>query len=806
VLWPNFSNDLRYAFRALRKTPVFTAAAGLTLALGIGANTLIFSVVNAELLRSLPFRDSGRLVQVAEKNEKLGLPVWASSVMNYLSWKEQSQSIQPMGAIGAASFALTGRGDPEQFNGSSITPSLFPLLGIQPVAGRAFLEGEDRPQSQPVAMISEGLWRQHFGADPKLIGATLTLNGIAYTVVGIAPSGLSILANGDILTPLSIDTSRDLRLNHVITTVGRLKPGVTISQAQAEMDTVFARLARQYPEIKDWGIRLVAFSQWFVSDTLRTALLVLMGTVSVVLLIACANVANLFLARASSRQREVAIRTAMGASRGMVMRQFLTESLLLSLAGGVAGMLGAIGAVRLLNHMANNPALASLLPIPGIDIDRTVLLFAAGVTFATGLLFGLAPALSAARTDLSGILKQGGRSLTGGLPFLRNGLVAAELALATALLICAGLLLQSLLHLERVPLGFQPDKLLTFQLSPPATKYPDTPKTWAFYERLLESLNGLPGVRSAAISSGIPFGAGFYSRTPVNTTGKSMLPPGESTPADWRIISPGYFQTLGIPLLKGRDFTPQDRPPSPLVTLVSDEAARRLWGTEEPLGRIVRIVGSGREFTVIGVVGGVRNTSLNEAPVAAFYRPAMAGFVPTMDVVLHTQAQPEAMVDEVRSVLRGLDPEIPMSNIKTMDQWLSNGAAQPRVNAGLVAVFAGVALLIAVIGIYGVLSYSVSQRTREIGVRMAIGAREGNVLQLILRQGMTVALSGIAIGMAGALVFSRVLESLVFGIQVRDPRTFVGAAGLLALAAAAACYVPAKRASRLDPIEALRED
>jgi putative ABC transport system permease protein len=804
--WPNFWNDIRYALRALRKTPVFTAAAGLTLALGIGANTLIFSVVDAELLRSLPFPESGRLVQVAEKNEKLGLPVWASSILNYLSWKEQAQTIEPMGAVGSASFALTGRGDPEQFNGNTISPSLFPLLGIQPVAGRAFLEGEDKPQSQPVAMISETLWRQHFAGDHKVIGSTLTLNGIAYTIVGIAPSGLGILANGDILTPLVIDRGRELRLNHVITTVGRLKPGVSLSQAQAEMNTVFARLARQYPEIKDWGIQLVEFSQWFVPDNLRRALLVLMGTVSVVLLIACANVANLFLSRASSRQREVAIRTAMGASRAMVVRQFLTESVLLSLAGGVAGTLAAVGALRLLNSASNSAALSTVLPIPGIAIDRIVLVFALAVTFATGLLFGLAPALSAAKTDLSGILKQGGRSSTGGLPLLRNGLVAGELALATALLICAGLLLETLLHLEHVSLGFQPEKLLTFQVSPPASKYPDIPKTWAFYQRLLESLNGMHGVRSAAISSGVPFGAGFYARTPVNTTGKSMLPPGEATPADWRIISPGYFQTLGIPILKGRDFSLQDAPPSPLVTLVSVEAAKRLWGTDEPLGRVVRIVGSGREFTVIGVVGGVRNTSLNEAPVAAFYRPAMAGFVPTMDVVLHTEGQPEAIVDDVRRVLRGLDSELPMSNIKTMDQWLSNGAAQPRVNAALVAVFAGVALLIAVIGIYGVLSYSVSQRTREIGVRMAIGAREGNVLQLILRQGMTVAFVGICIGIVCAFVFSRVLESLVFGIQVRDPLTFLSAAGLLSVAAAAACYIPARRASRLDPIEALRED
>ena len=392
------------------------------------------------------------------------------------------------------------------------------------------------------------------------------------------------------------------------------------------------------------------------------------------------------------------------------------------------------------------------------------------------MLFGLAPALSAAKTDLGSILKQGSRTSTSGLPLLRNGLVAGEVALATALLICAGLLLETLLHLQHVTLGFQPDHLLTFQLSPPAAKYPNN-KAWPFYERLLDSLNGVHGIRSEAISSGVPFGAGLYSRTPVDTVGKSALPPGEATPADWRMVSPGYFQTLGIPILKGRDFTPQDRPPGPLYTLVSEEAAKRLWGADEPLGRVVRVVGSGQEFTVIGVVGGVRNTSLNEAPVPAFYRPAMARTWPTMDVVLHTQGPPEAVIDDVRRVLRRLDSEMPMANIKTMDEWLSTGAAQPRVNATLVGVFAGIALLIAVIGIYGVLSYSVSQRTREIGVRMAIGAREGNVLSLILRQGMMVALAGIATGVVCALLFSRVVESIVFGIQVRDPGHVRGSSG-----------------------------
>jgi predicted permease len=526
-------NDLTYTVRVLRKTPLFTIAVLLTVALGIGVNTAIFSVVNGVLVRPLPFHEPDRLVWVAERNDKLGLPTFTASALNYLSWKEQTQSLDGLGAIGFASFNLSGQGDPEQFAGSTITPSVFPLLGLHPVAGRAFQDGEDEPGRPPVVMISEGLWKRRFGADGSLVGRSLTLNGLDYLVAGVVPAALGVIAAGDVWVPLVIDPGRENRLNHLINVVGRLRPGLTLEQAQAEMDTVASRVGRDHPEVKDWGIRLVTFPRWIVGDQLRTALLVLLGAVACVLLIACANVANLLLARGVSREKEMAVRAAIGASRGRLLRQLLVESLVLSLLGGGGGLLAAFGAV----HLFNVALPANLLPVPDVHIDATVLLFALALTVVTGLLFGIAPGWHAARTELAVVLKQAARSSTGGArPLLRKGLAAAELALATVLLVAAGLLGQSLQALQRVDLGFRPEGLLTFQLSLPPARYPAGGKAFAFYRELLESLRSLPGVRDAAISSGIPFGVGNYTATPVGTVGPSVLPVGTAVAIDarWR--------------------------------------------------------------------------------------------------------------------------------------------------------------------------------------------------------------------------------------------------------------------------------
>jgi len=599
--------DLRYTARMMWKAPAFTAAVVLTVALGIGANTAIFSFVYAVMLRPLPYREPQRLMQVAEKNDKLNLPRFGASVLNYLSWSEQTQTFERLGAIGFGSYNLSGQGDPEQFTGSRISPSLMPLLGVSPVAGRAFNDGEDKAGAAPVAMVSEGLWKRRFGGEASLVGRHLTLSGTDYTVVGIAPASLTLLTGGDVWTPLTIDPGREIRLNHVILVFGRLRPGVTPQQAQAEMDTIATRVGQQYPEVKDWGIRLITMTDAFVSAPLRTGLWVLLGAVGCVLLIACANIANLLLARAASRQREIAIRTAMGASQSRVVRQLLVESLTLSLIGGGVGVIGAVWAVRAINGVLP----PNLLPIPDVNVDAVVLLFAVAATALTGVLFGIAPAWHASNTDLNVMLKQAARTTGGARRRLRNSLAAAELALATVLLIGAGLLVQSLFELQRVRLGFQPAGVLTFQISLPPTKYQGA-KGPAFYRELLESLRTIPGVRSAAVSSGVPFGNGNYTTTPVTTVGKSVVPPGTAIPIDWRIVSPGFFHTLDIPLLRGRDFSEGDVTTSQQVMIVSQATAQKFWGTDDPIGRTIAQPGpNGRSWTVVGVVGDVRNTALD---------------------------------------------------------------------------------------------------------------------------------------------------------------------------------------------------
>jgi putative ABC transport system permease protein len=792
--------DLRYAVRTLRRTPVFSAAVILTVALAIGANTAVFSIVNAVIIRPLPFEQPSRLVQVAEKNDRMKLPNFSASVLNYLSWKEQTQTLQ-LAALGFGTYALSGSGDPEQLAGSRITPSLMPVLGLQPMLGRSFTEEEEKPGTPRVAMIGEGLWKRRFGADPSIVGRALTLNGLDYTVVGIAPAALTVMTGGDVWTPLTIDPGREIRLNHVIFVAGRLRPGVTLEQAQAEMNTVASRLSQQYAEMKDWGVNLVTFHDTFVSAPLQTALLVLLAAVVCVLLIACANITNLLLARAAARQKEMAIRTAMGASRGRLLRQLLVESVTLSSIGGALGLLGAAWVVPAIN--ASLPP--NLLPIPTIPLDTTVLVFATATTLVTGILFGLAPSWRSTRADLTAVLKQAGRSSGVARPRLRNGLAAAELALATLLLVGASLLLQTLFQLQRARLGFEARELLTFQVAPPVPRYPLDSRAPAFYRSLVESLQSVSGVRAAAVSSGVPFGVGNYTTTPMMTTGTSPLPPETPIPTDWRIVTPGFFHTMGIPLLRGRDFTDADNSMTAPVTIVSQATAKRFWGDDDPLGRTLHRAADSRTFTVVGVVGDIRSLTLNQESPAMYY-PAAARVWPRMDVVVRADGDPEALLPAIRQKVHELDAQLPLANIRTMEQWVSNTAAQPRLNAQLLAVFAGVALLIAAIGIYGVLAYSVNQRTREIGLRMALGAQPEGVLRLVVGEGMLVAIAGVAIGLVAALVLSRTLSSLLFEVPERDPGTFAGVAIVLLLVAVIACVMPARRASRVDPMIALREE
>jgi putative ABC transport system permease protein len=791
--------DLRYAFRLLRKSYLFTCTVVLTLTIGIGATAAIFSVVHAVLLRPLPFAEPDRLMQIAEKNDALNLPAFSASALNYLSWKEQTQTFAELGAIKFGTFTLSGQGDPETYTGNAITPSVMPLLGLQPTAGRTFVDGDDKPGAPPVALISESLWRRRFGGDPAVLGRPATLNGVAHTVIGIAPRALGVLTTGDIWVPLVIDPPKELRLNHVLFVVGRLKPGVAVETARAEMDAVAARVAQQYPEVKDWGINLVTFTDTFVSTQLRTALLVLLGAVTFVLLIVSANVANLLLSRALERQKEMAVRAALGAGRARLVRQLLVESLVLSSVGGAAGIAVAAWAVTTLESTLP----PNLLPVPDIGLNQTVVLFAVGLTLLTGVVFGLAPAWQGSTIDVNATLKATGRSSSGGVrPLLRKGLACGEFALATVLLIAAALLVRSLLELQRVPLGFDTEHVLSFQVSLPPTKYPGLKRVPVF-ESLREALNTVPGVKRAAVSSGIPFGVGNYTTSPVTVPGKSALPPGTSVPIDWRLVSPGFFETMRIPMLRGRDFTTGDTATAPAVMIVSRATARALWGDEDPVGRTVRRVADAKDFTVIGVVGDVRSTTLNRESPALYYSSATATW-PLMDYVVRTTGEGVPVLPAIRQKLRELDPEVPLMNVRPMAEWISTSAAQPRLNAALLGVFACVALLVAAIGAYGVLAYSVSQRTRELGVRMALGADRKGVLGLILREGMSVGLIGIAIGVASAAALSQALSALVFGVSVWDPFTYVGVPSVLTLVALVSCAVPALRAARVDPIEALR--
>ena len=795
-------NDLRYAVRMIRRTPGFSAAVVLTVALAIAANTAMFSVVNAVLLRPLPFARPSRLVQVAEKNDRLNLPNFGASVLNFVSWREQTHAFEQLAAMGFASFNLSGDGaEPEQLVGNRISPALLNVLGIAPVAGRNFTDAEEKPGAPAVAMIGERVWARRFGRDPSIVGRSISINGAPTTVVAIAPAALNLFSGGDVYVPLTIDPAKEIRLNHVIFVTGRLKPGVTIQQAQSECDAVAAAIGRTYPEMRDWGIRLVSFFDTFVSAQLETALLVLLAAVGFVLLIACANIANLLLARATARQKEIAVRTALGASRARLLHQLLVESVTLSAIGGAAGIVAAIWAVRVIN--ASLPP--NLLPIPDVHVDATVLMFAAGLTLATGLVFGIAPASYAARTDVNEMLKTTARGAGRGRVRLRSGLAAAELALATVLLIGAGLLIQTFVNLQRARLGFESKGRLTFQLAPPTAAYPLTDRAPVFYRALLDSLQAVPGVRSAAISSGIPFGQGNYTTSPVITSGPSALPPDTPVPIDWRIVSPGYFRTMSIPLLRGRDFADRDGPNAPLVTIVSQATARKFWGEMDPIGRTLRRAADSRLFTVIGVVGDVRSTTLNQESPALYY-PMAARVWPLMDVVVRTDSSPEALLPMVRQKVHELDAGLPVATVRTMDEWVSSSATQPRLSAALVGVFAAVAVLIAAIGIYGVLAYSVNQRTREIGLRIALGARADGVVRLIVKEGMAVAIAGIVAGVVTAMVLGRAVSSLVYGIRPDDPLTFAAVATVLAVVALAACSLPARRAARVDPMIALREE
>ncbi|HXN74656.1 MAG TPA: ABC transporter permease [Candidatus Acidoferrales bacterium] len=800
--------DLRYGARMLRKSPGFTIVAVLTLALGIGANTAIFSVVNGVLLRPLPFRDPSRLVLIAEKSP---FPVISTSYQNYQDWRDQSHSFESMEATRASSITLTGAGEPERLNVRMATAGLFPMLGINAQLGRTFLPEEDRAGGAPVALLSYGLWQRRFGGSQDIIGKTVNLDLQPYTVVGILPSGFQILQPADVFLPFMpwAKTLPDDRNWHPgIIPLARLKQGISKEQARGEMIGITKRLEQQYPDYNTGTSADVVGLQDQIVQNSRPALLLLLGAVSFVLLIACANVANLLLARAASRGREVAIRTAMGAGRGRVIRQLLTESVLLSLMGGLLGVLIAWVALGLLLKIA-----AGSVPQGApIGLDPWVLAFTAIVSLITGLLFGIVPALRTAKLDLREALNEGSRGSTAGpgQHLLRGVLVAMEIALAMLLLVGSGLLLRSFSRLQEVPPGFQPDHLLVADIPLSPTAYAKPQDRYQFFDRLVERAKALPGVRSAAAASFLPVSGGG-SIIHFNITGHPPKSPHEFVAAGYRTITPNYLETLGVPLLQGRFFDRGDNDKSPAVVIINATMARTFFPNENPLGKRLQLGALPDQevptMEIVGVVGDVRS-GLDTDPQAEMYLPYRQAdlLLPVfqLSVVMRTAGDPTLQTTALRSALAEIDPNQPLVKVRTMEENMATTVAQPRFRAWLIGILAMLALVLAAVGVYGVMSYTVTQRTSEIGIRVTLGAQPQDVFRLVVGEGLRLAFFGVAVGLIAALALTRLLHSFLFGISAYDPLTFIGVSVLLTLVAIVASYIPARRATRVDPMIALR--
>jgi putative ABC transport system permease protein len=792
--------DVRYAARSLRKSPGFTLVAALTLALGVGANAAIFSVVNTVMLRPLPFAGPDGLVRIWESNVERGRPTFAVSHPNFLDFRAQATSVQSMAATNNAGFTLTpANGDAEVIQGMNVTATFLPTLRITPALGRNFTAEEDRPGGNTqVVLMSDGLWKRAFGSDPGVIGRSVTLNSQPYVVIGVLPATFQWGSNIDLLSPLAPDPARN-RADHRLSVIGRVADGYSIGQATTELETIASRLAQQYPESnKGWGVRVLSFYDWLIPDTTRRSLLVLLGAVGLVLLIACGNVVNLLLARGASRQKELSIRAAMGASRSRVARQLLFESALIAVLAAALGIGTAFAAMQLL--IALGPA--SVPRLDELSIDLRVVLFAIGVALSTMALFGLVPAIQSTRHDPQQALHADSRGATSGAGRrrLRSALTIAEVALSVALLIGAGLLIRSFERLQQVDPGFAIDGLMTARVGLPATAYPTGQSRRAFYERLLTDLRGRPGIEAAANASGPPLSGDF-------TGGDVKLPSQtneEALSSAWRLAGPGYFAALGIPL-RGREFSMQDSSDTPPVAIISAAIAEKYFANEDPIGRtiIMRSFGE-RPLTIVGVAGDVKTLGLEADAGMVFYGATtqFAGWNP-MSLVWRSQGP---SIDTVRSALRAIDPNVPLSAVSSMESLFEDNLGPRRFNLYLLTAFAGVALALAAIGLFGVMAYLVSQRTREIGVRLALGATRGDVFRQILGSGLSLAVAGAAIGVGGAYWLTRVMESLLYSVSRTDPVTFIVVPVSLIAVAALACYRPARRAMQVDPVVALRID
>ena len=802
--------ELRYALRGLRRTPGFAVVVLLTLALGIGANSAIFSVVNTVLLRPLPYKEPERLVTVFHDYPQLKLeaPVTAPG---FFAYRDRTRSFDAFAVTTGWAANLTGAAEPERIGASRVSQQFFPALGVPVLHGRAFLPTEEEPGADKVVVLSYGLFERMFASDPSAIGKRLSLNGESYEIVGVMPRTFVDPWNrtAELWAPLAFTPAQRESGNEYLAVTARLKPGVSVEQAQADLMTLNKALEAEAGEEAPYGLLPKPLTRVIVGD-IQQSLFILLGAVGFVLLIACANVANLFLVRAVGRHKEIALRTALGAPRWPLIRQLLVESVTLSVLGGALGLALAWGSVKLL--IATNPG-----NIPRLDelrVDGIVVAFTAFVAVVTGVLFGIFPAMRATRTNLSETLKEGGRSGTSDKvgQFVRRTLVVAEVALALTLLVGGGLLLRSFSALSNVDPGFNSRNLLTFGVSLPASKYKSDTARRAFMAELLPKLGALPGVQSASVASVLPFSGG-WSTGSFNVEGYEVPPNGNAPWGDQRVVSAGYFETMGTTLVKGRYLDESDRFGGLRVAVVDDEFVKRFYKAgEDPIGKRFWFgdptpTDSTIFTTIVGVVGHTSHEGLDAEARVQVYRPwAQVGGGGGGNVVLRTTGDPLKIVPAVRAAVKEIDRELPLANIRTMEEMIGNSMSQRRLSTVLLGVFSAIALLLATIGIYGVMSYSVTQRQRELGIRMALGASRGGVLGLVLRQGMVLAVVGVLIGLAGAFALTRLIASQLYNVKATDPLTFVLVTVVLTSVALVASLVPAMRATRVDPVVALREE
>jgi putative ABC transport system permease protein len=808
----DFAQDFRYGLRMLRKAPGFTAVAVLTLALGIGATTAIFSVVYGVLLYPLPYRNASRVIVLNETTPKVGTV--SVSYPNFLDWRAQSHAFSQMAAVHSVGFNLAGVTQPENISGDAVSPNFLSLLGVRPYLGRDFESDEEKAGTAPVVLLSYALWQSHFGGDPDALGRAIKLDGRSYTIIGVLPADFRSPDKTDVLEPIGVwaaadkeeVTERGDRGDMVV--VGRLAPGMTLTQARAEMDGIAARLAREYPGSNDeFSVKLQRVRDAFVGD-MRPPILLLFGAVFFVLLIACANVANLFLVRGASRTKEIALRIAFGASRGRVLRQMLAESFVLALLGGALGIALAVAGIRGMGKLIPADTLSGAT----IHLNGTVLLFAAGAVVLAAFVFGLAPALHSTTPDVQSELKEGARTISSGTrqTRLRGVLAIVEISLAVVLMAGAGLMMKSLHRLLSVNPGFRPDRVLSMEMDLRTQQYTTSAAVRDFWQQVLDRAQNLPGVDGSAVGTGVPF-TGSHSRSDVTIEGMPEPRPGSWPHPDVHVVSAGYAATLGVPLLRGRTFTSQDNESAPLVGMINAKLAREFFANQDPVGkRFMFGHPSAQEpskwITIVGVLGDTKLYGLANPPRLEVYVPFRQAPEGDMTLLVKSAVDPAALISSIRRVVASIDKDQPIFAISTMNQLRSDSTSTRRITLVLLGAFSGLALALATIGIYGVISYSVAQRTHEIGIRMALGAQRSGVMRMVLVQGGKMALVGIGIGIVAALALTRLMSSLLFAVNAGDPATFAAVTLLLVIVALAACYVPARRAMRVDPMIALRHE